>query len=462
MRARSDRSAAVRFPARLAAHVRQNRLLRPGERVLVAVSGGIDSVALLHILRFGEPLPLELHAAHFDHRMREDSGRDAAWVAGLCRAWEVPLDARAAATPPRGEAAARELRHAFLAVAAERAGATRILTAHHADDQAETVLLRLLRGTGVHGLAGIPARRDRFVRPLLPFRRAEIAAYADAVRLRWREDPTNVGLAYARNRVRHVLLPALERVRPDAAELLAAIATDAAETNGVLQGVAERVSARTVEQHEQGSLVLARDLLLRYPVAVRARVLRTALRRLGSAPGRSGTRAALEFITSGAGGGVIELAGGVRLERSFDRLLLRRAAEPVPADRPVVIAVPEDGRGEALIGGMRFAVHWSRSTPDGDGDAAVFDPTALRFPLELRGWRPGDRIRLDYGSKKLKKLFVERRIARGTRSRIPVLAEGGGRGDRIVWVVGHARAAVARPAETGARFYIRVKDAEHG
>ena len=159
---------------------------------------------------------------------------------------------------------------------------------------------------------------------------------------------------------------------------------------------------------------------------------------------------------------MIELAGGVRLERSFDRLVLRRAAEPIPEDRPVVIPEPDDGWGEALIGGRRFVVHWSRLAPGGDGDAAVFDPTALRFPLELRGWRPGDRIRLDYGSKKLKKLYVERRVARGTRSRIPVLAEGGGRGDRIVWVVGHARAAVARPAESGARFYIRVKDAEHG
>jgi tRNA(Ile)-lysidine synthetase-like protein len=259
-----------------------------------------------------------------------------------------------------------------------------------------------------------------------------------------------------------VVLPALARVRPDAAVLLAAIAADAAEANGALDAVADRVAASVLAPGADGSFVLARDLLLRYPVAVRARVLRTALRRLGSAPGRSGTRAALEFITSGAGGGVIELAGGVRLERSFDRLVLRRAAEPIPADRPVVIAEPDDGRGEALIGGRRFVVHWSRSDPGGDGDAAVFDPTALRFPLELRGWRPGDRIRLDYGSKKLNKLYVERRVARGTRSRIPVLAEGGGRGDRIVWVVGHARAAAARPVETGARFYIRVKDAEHG
>jgi tRNA(Ile)-lysidine synthetase-like protein len=159
---------------------------------------------------------------------------------------------------------------------------------------------------------------------------------------------------------------------------------------------------------------------------------------------------------------VIELAGGVRLERAFDRFVLRRAEAPVVPDRILVIDEPGAGRGEVVIGGRRFAVSWSMSEGEFDEDAAVFDPSALMFPLELRGWQPGDRIQLGYGSKKLKKLFTELRVARGARSRIPVLAETGGGGDRILWLVGHARAAAAIPAKHGPRLNLTVKNAEHG
>src|SRR5690606_15955834 len=116
-------------------------------------------------------------ATHFDHAMRPGSGADAQWVAGLCRAWDVPLAAARAEDPPRSEAAARELRYAFLHAAAERFAAETLVTAHHADDQAETVLFRLARGTGLAGLAGIPERRGIIARPLLAFTRGELAAY---------------------------------------------------------------------------------------------------------------------------------------------------------------------------------------------------------------------------------------------------------------------------------------------
>src|SRR5690606_38570557 len=150
-----------------------------------------DSVVLLHLLRCGRRRDA-LYAAHLDHGMRPDSADDAAWVAGLCRAWGVPLVTERAAQLPRSETEARAVRYAFLESAADRLGADRIATAHHADDRIETVLARLARGTNVRGLAGIPIRRGRYVRPLLRYRRREIEAYARAVGLRWREDPTNV------------------------------------------------------------------------------------------------------------------------------------------------------------------------------------------------------------------------------------------------------------------------------
>src|SRR4051812_7461857 len=171
--------------------------VEPGAHLLAAVSGGADSVVLLHLLRFvAEGMGMTVSAAHFDHAMRPDSGADAQWVAGLCAAWDVPLVVGRADGTLRSEGEARDARYAFLEAARAGAGADWIATAHHADDQAETVLFRVLRGTGVAGLAGIAPvdAARRLVRPLLPFRRAELRRYARSHGLRWREDSTNASV----------------------------------------------------------------------------------------------------------------------------------------------------------------------------------------------------------------------------------------------------------------------------
>lgn len=388
--------------------------------------------------------------------MRSGSAADAAWVRGLCRAWGVPLTCATADPPPRTEAEARAARYAFLERAAGQAGGALIATAHHLDDQAETVLFRAGRGAGLRGLRGILPRRGDVVRPLLPFSRAEILAYARAKGLRWREDPSNATVGWTRNLLRVQVLPALESAVPGASRALARLAAHAQAVEYDWAGVLDALVEHVVVSGE-GAPQVARDRLLAYPSEVQGSILRHLLRRHGFAPGRAGTTAAVEFINSGASGGGLTLAGGVRLEREFDRIVVRWPERTAPApDRGAVIERPSGGSGEAVVGGRTWRVQWCDTLPDAaPRSLEAFDPTAIRFPLELRGWRSGDRIRLAGGTKKLKKLFVERRVGRSARPGVPVLAEADG---RVLWVVGFARAPIARPVPGRPALYVTVTD----
>lgn len=451
------RRARASLRARLDVHLRE--ALSGRRRILVAFSGGLDSVVLLHLLRFVSAR--DIVAAHFDHAMRAGSGADAQWVRGLCRAWDVPLEMARAEDAPSSEAAARELRYSFLLAAAERAGADAVVTAHHADDQAETVLFRLARGTGLAGLAGIPVRRGIIVRPLLAFTRAELQAYAAAAGLSWREDPSNRSLRFARNRIRHRVLPELERARPGATRRIARLAHAAASAERAWRSIVDAALQDVVEYDDERGIMLARERLLAYDPHVRARVLRHLLDRLGSRPDRAGTRSAMTFIRSGASGGGVELAGGVRLEREFDRLSLRPVrTAPQQPDVVLRIANAGPGAGKFVAGGQEYAARWTTAGQGARaGHAASFDPSSLRFPLELRAWRAGDRIRLAYGSKKLKRLFQERRIGRGRRAALPVLSDSDG---AVLWVVGVARSSDAPPPAAEPALEITVIDVDTG
>lgn len=431
--------------------------------LLVAVSGGCDSMVLLHLLRFaGRSLPLTLTVAHLDHAMREGSGADARWLAGVCAAWGLPLRRHRLAEPPAGEAAARRARYAFLRAAAREAGAGLVLTAHHADDQAETVLFRVLRGTGPRGLRGIaPRTRSGLVRPLLPFWRAELEAYARAAGLRWRTDPTNLLAGAARNRIRLDLLPRVEReIAPGARRHLVALAGLARESEAAL----ERLSApleRAAVRLEEGRAVLARPLLRDYDSAIAARILRKVLRRFGVVLDRTGTRTALQFITHAASGRELQLPAGVRVRVEFDEARIEPAGD-VPPDEPLEIPAAgagAPGRGSLRVGGRRFEAEWrpaagsAEEPPDEGAWRVALDPAALAFPLRLRGWSPGDRMATPGGTKSLKKLFLERRVRRGERSRLPVLLDAGG---RVLWVGGLGRAVSIRPRPGGDSMILTV------
>src|SRR5262245_1012790 len=260
----ASRGGDVKLLARVEDFIRRHAMLAGGETVLIGVSGGGDSVALLHLLAgLASRWRLALHALHVDHRLRDDSEGDAEFVTLLGRRLGVPVTVVAVDVQRRGslEAAAREARHAALATHAEKIGASRIALGHTQDDQAETVVMRVLTGAGARGLAGIPPVRDRIIRPLLGLRRRELQEELRAAGLGWREDPTNQDRKFLRNRIRHDVLPYLAAaVDPDLVITLDRVARLARDSVDALERVAAAELARHAV-HDTDALIVSRSTL---------------------------------------------------------------------------------------------------------------------------------------------------------------------------------------------------------
>ena len=417
---------------RLLRHLRRSGLLPPGSRCLVALSGGGDSVALLHLLvRLRRALGLEVCAAHLDHGLRPEAADDRRFARRLCRDLGVPfLGARAdvrALARRRGlsvEAAGRVLRYGFLREARRRLGADRVLTAHTADDQAETVLLRLVAGTGLRGLGGIrPRRRDGVVRPLLPFSREDLRTWLAARGLPWREDATNQVPEAPRTRVRLLLLPLLREWNPRVVQALGRVAAAAREDEGCLARQARLHLPDPPDRLELGALEAL-------PRPVRRRLLREAAERRGARP----ERAHLLRLDRLEAGGALDLPGGVRARRTRTHLVLERPALPEPPPEPARFPA-EPGEVELPGWGLRLVLREAPAPHPPEADRVWLDRRLLDGPLEVRGRRPGDRFRPagGAGTAKLKKFLRERGVPLAERDRVPLLCLG----DRVVWVLGH-------------------------
>lgn len=257
-----------------------------GAGLLLAVSGGMDSMVLLHLMcRLARARAWRLVVGHVDHNLRAESGADAAFVRENAAALGLPFEMAtldgAMLRARNGEAAAREARYAALHEMAQRNGLDYVVTAHHADDQAETFLLALLHGAGLEGLTAIAPFEARRLRPLLGVTRAELAAYAVEHGLAWREDATNATDAYTRNRLRHHLLPALSEEQPQAARVLATTCERLREAEGALRFCARQQLEvrRTPYAAEPGTLAaFARRGLDELPTGLRLAMWREALR----------------------------------------------------------------------------------------------------------------------------------------------------------------------------------------
>lgn len=439
----------------------RHRLIRRGERVLVAVSGGPDSVALLHLLlRLRGELSLELCVFHMDHGLRADAADDAAFVCSLAKEWGVPaVVARedVAAMRRRGEStqeAARRVRYTAMRRAAREVGATRIALGHHADDQAETVLMRFLRGAGATGLGGMRRRQGPFVRPLLDISRADVEEYCRAFGLMTRQDPTNLQLGYLRNRLRLELLPLLEaEYNPNIRLTLNRTAALLQDDDDLLDYLAHRAFRRLQRGADGESVALPVAELARQPRALRRRIVRHAWRSVaGRAVVRdlddgSWTPSLLSFehveavlaLLDSRPGEAVDLPARVRARRDEEVVTLRRIedsreAAPDQEDFAVPLAVP----GTTVVPGIcvieaRLVEEPHKAQRPGR-DGAWLDWEKLAPPLVARTWRPGDRMRpLGLGgTKKLQDLFVDEKVPAAQRRRVPVVVDQHG----IVWTAG--------------------------
>ena len=449
--------------------VRRYGLLPAGSRVAVALSGGADSVALLYLLReIAEEEDFQVAGvAHLNHLLRgADADADERFCRECASKLDLPIDVEridVAALAPTLQAsiehAAHVARYEFYERAATRLNATHVAVAHTKDDQAETFLLRLLRGAGPRGLGGMHPRAGVVVRPLIETSRAAVRAFVAEGRLEFREDASNHDLTIPRNRIRHELLPLVERSYApgivDALDRAAAIAREDAE---YLDGAAGDAAARLISRTRAGVEVDA-DALLREPPAMARRVIRLAQRAVAGAHfvGFDAVEAVLRFVVSKSTG-QLDLPGH-RVNRRGNRLVLttsRGREKPLPAadfsyplDIPGWVKVPE---AACTISADMNTVPFGRVAKEvwrltGRGDEAVLEAGRLAGPLLVRNRRPGDRFRplgLE-GRKKLQDLFVDAKTDRAEREITPVIVDRTG---QIVWVAGHGLAEAFRVTET--------------
>ena len=450
----------------------QHQMVQPKETVLVGVSGGPDSLALLYVLHtLRHQLACQLHIAHLDHGFRKDSAADAAYVVEQAERLGIPISSDRIDVPQlmrdqklSAEAAARHARYQFYESVSERVGATKIAMGHHRGDQAETVLMNLLRGAGTAGLKGIlPVRDGKFIRPLLAFSREEIEAFVAQLGLKPRCDTTNYQRNHLRNRVRLELIPTLARAYNSniqntlnqTAELLQA------ESNYLETLAHEAFQACQTEAWASDTVVLDRCLFQTHHLALRRRILRLAIAQVFGAVRDlyfNHFESMLNLIDSETSNTALDLPHGGTFRRTYNRILIQKSTNSFISFE-YEIAVP--GRTALpLLDAELIATVVESPINNGTTDKfpngkfqAVFDLDRLQPPLKLRQRRDGDRFQPFgmQGTKKLKNLLIDAKIPRHERERVPVLMDR----NEVIWVIGYRTSELFKiRTETKRRLYL--------
>jgi tRNA(Ile)-lysidine synthase len=460
--------------ARLEGQVRvcleQTGLARKGALLVMASSGGPDSQALLYaLLSLREEMGLRLHLAHLDHDFRgEEAKEDARFVASQAR--ELSLPSTVAEADPMAyqkeqrissfEAAAREVRYDFLARVATETDAAAVALGHTADDRAETVLMHIIRGTGLHGLRGMEPvslwkhpRKDvstTLVRPLLEVAKADTEAYCRQRGIPYRIDTTNVSLRFARNRIRWKLMPNLRSYNPRIREALLRLARTASQQVSYMEQEVERAWSNVSSMPGPSSVALDADAMAALHPFLQAQLLRRAYEEVVGGPQalEEAHIQAMQELLKAAPGHTLHLPQGVRMAAGYGQVVMGRGdagLSPLPPlEGEYTLGVP----GETRIPGWAVRAEVLEKAPaelpDGRS-SACFDMEAVGERLVVRARRRGDRMQPlgMEGSRKLHDLFVDMKVPRHWRDRVPLVASERG----ILWVVGYRTAHWARVRE---------------
>lgn len=411
--------------------------LAPGT-ALVAVSGGPDSMALLDLLqRSRERHGLTLIVGHVDHGIADASHEVAAMVRRSAEALGIRFEGvRLQLGPGTGETEARRARMRSLEAMRQDGGAASIMLGHHADDQAETVLMRLLRGSGPAGLAAMASRDGALVRPLLPFRRSELARYVHLRGLSSWEDPANRDPRHLRSWLRTEVFPMVERRLPDVVERLQLAGADAGRARQAWEAATDALPGLDPSVDAAGVSVAAAPLA-GYDSGLAGMLVRTLARRAGHVIGHRRAGQVLRLVQGGQSGAWVPLGGEWRASLDFGRLRIGRAPDSVPVtEEPHALAPP-------LAGWGRWAFRLRREPAPEEADRVGSTAWFGAGQLEVRGARPGDRMRPlgGVGHRPLVRLLQEARIPRVERSSVPVVLVDG----VPAWVPGVVRAEVALP-----------------
>ena len=389
---------------KLRAFLKEQALLSPGDRVIAAVSGGADSVAMLfalYLLR--DELGITLEAAHFNHHLRgAESDRDEAFVTDFCGRYDIPLHLGSGRIVPgkKGlEAAARDARYAFL-----RRLPGKVATAHTADDNAETVLMRLIRGTGLKGLGAIAPVSGNVIRPMLTVTRDDVEAFLEEYALPHVEDSSNGTDDFLRNRIRHGILPLMRAENPRIGENLSAMALLLRQDEACLQAMIPEEQVPDVSRLKAMEPALRRRALERF---LKAQGVRE--------PEQIHILQAEQLLYHWSPSAAMQFPGGVTIGRQYDRLVRLECAPELPETR---LSVP----GETCIGGKRFVSEYATDLEERP-DSVLVCPVGV---LTVRSRRSGDIMRLPGGTRSLKKMYIDRKIPASQRAAVPVLADDRG------------------------------------
>lgn len=428
--------------------ISQEAMLRGGETIVVAASGGVDSMVTLHALgELSAELDIRLVVCHLDHGLRgAESDRDYRFVEEAARAYGLPFEGERlskgelhAGASRRGKSlqeAARSARYAFFRRVAEKFGAARVALGHTMNDQAETLLMRLVKGTGLKGLTGIPPVRGAFIRPLIEVKRAEVEEYAKKNRVGFVEDSSNLTEKYLRNDIRLNLIPLLkERYNPRVVEALARTTRLLATDEDFIEGELERVYQGLFLEKSPERVVLSKERLLGLHRSLLSRVFFRVLSHFDLEPGSysQNVKSFLDLVSTPDPSSELCLPGGINARREYDRVVVSRA-EPAGAG-PFRVTLEVPGSATLPGGGVVSAEVVERPEDFDQGpDVACFDLDKTDTPLVVRSFQPGDRIMPlgMKGHKKLKDVFIDRKVPRRFRALVPVVVSGG----EVMWVAG--------------------------